>query len=100
MTDLAHNEERQNQLNLLREIVGELEWSDSRTGQDTGSGLHNGTYYHNAACPACGGIAPDHPYLGEHYSGFEPGHYSGCRIALALGRPTHIREGETGRLSL
>lgn len=93
-------EKQREQNKLLREIVEDLEWSEGMTGQSTGSGLNNGTYYEDAACPECGGIKPGHAFLGEYRDDYEAGHRSGCRIAEALGRTTVIPEGETGELTL
>jgi hypothetical protein len=108
MTDLKADimrltTEKAEQIKLLREIVEDLEWSMSRTGQSTGSGLDNGTRYEGAACPECGGINPDSGYLMQYapeYRKDRSGHQSGCKIALALGRPTTIPEGENGELTL
>jgi hypothetical protein len=108
MTDLKADimrltTEKAAQNKLLREIVEDLEWSMDRTGQSTGSGLNNGTVYPDAACPECGGINPDSGYLMQYREDCRKdrsGHQSGCKIALALGRPTTIPEGENGELTL
>jgi hypothetical protein len=82
------------ELRLLREIVRDLEWSGERQGPGTSMGSQDGAWY--PACPICGGLE-------EHGVGLSSdavGHRSGCRMAQALGRPTTIRDGETGRLTL
>lgn len=79
---------------LAKEIIEDLEWSDTVRGPGSYMGARDGSLYD--CCPLCGGLEKEN-------SNFDPsavGHRSGCRIALFLKRPTEISPGETGKLAL
>lgn len=80
---------------LLQQIVEQLEWSSDRQGPGSYMGANDSDLF--PACPECGGLEKPAP---GHFIESAVGHRSGCKIALALGRPTVVEEGQTGRLSI
>jgi hypothetical protein len=73
-----------------------LEWSGYTRGQGSGPMGSGGDGQKYPACPECGGLQrPNGEFIRSAV-----GHRSGCTIAHALGRRTHVEPGETGRLPL